>query len=123
MYIDYNPNPMHKRVGDCAVRAIAKATKQTWAEAYIGIVLQGYLDCNMPSANSVWGDYLKKKGFTRKPVAEGITVARFAHEHSDGIYVLALNNHVVTIVCGNIYDSWDCSDEVVIYYWEAEEHE
>lgn len=28
MYIEYNPNPKQKRVGDCVIRAICKATEQ-----------------------------------------------------------------------------------------------
>ena len=33
-YIYENPNPMGKRVGDCAIRAIAIAEGLTWDEAY-----------------------------------------------------------------------------------------
>ena len=118
MYIYFNPNPKGTRVGDCAVRAVALATNQDWRQAYIGIALQGYTDCNMPSANTVWGEYLRRHGFERRPVADDTTVARFADGHREGVYVLALPDHVVTIKDGNVYDSWDSSRETVIYYWE-----
>jgi len=48
-----NPNPKRKSVGDCTVRAISIALKKTWEEAYIDLCLQGYIMCDMPSANHV----------------------------------------------------------------------
>ena len=30
MYIEYNPNPVAVKVGDCSVRAIAKALNMGW---------------------------------------------------------------------------------------------
>ena len=32
-WIEYNPNPRRNRVGDCAIRAVAKATDQDWEMA------------------------------------------------------------------------------------------
>ena len=58
-YASYNPNPTKKQVGDCAVRAIAKATGQSWAEAYSALALQGYWMGDLPNANSVWGAYFR----------------------------------------------------------------
>ena len=39
-WIEYNPNPRRNRVGDCAIRAIAKATDQDWEMAYTGLNMQ-----------------------------------------------------------------------------------
>ena len=41
-WIEYNPNPRRNRVGDCAIRAIAKATDQDWEMAYTGLCVKGY---------------------------------------------------------------------------------
>ena len=41
-WIEYNPNPRRNRVGDCAIRAIAKATDQEWEMAYTGLYVKGY---------------------------------------------------------------------------------
>ena len=54
----FNPNPAGQKVGDCTVRAIAKATGKSWDEVYIGLCLQGLIMGDLPSANSVWGAYL-----------------------------------------------------------------
>lgn len=121
MYRQYNPNPHGARVGDCTVRAITCATDQTWDETYIYLCLYGLITGDMPSANSVWGAYLKEKGFHRKVIPchypECYTVRTFTKEHPKGTYILALNGHVVAVKDGWYYDSWDSGDEIPIYYW------
>lgn len=125
MFREYNPNPVAARVGDCAVRAVAKATGQTWEEVYIGLTLLGYLMGDMPNANSVWGAYLRKHRFTRhilpNECPECYTVRDFAHDHSDGVYVVAVSNHVVAVCGGDVFDSWDSSGEIPTFYWERGE--
>ena len=58
-FIFFNPNPAGKFVGDCVIRAISKATGQSWEKTYIGIVEKGLNMRDMPSANRVWAAYLK----------------------------------------------------------------
>lgn len=125
MFIEYNANPLGKQVGDCVIRAISKATNQDWATTYLGIVMQGYILCDMPSANNVWGAYLKQKGFVRHMIPDTCpdcyTVKDFCEEHPKGIFLLALSKHVVVIIDGNHYDSWDSGNESPIYYFERNE--
>ena len=42
MFREYNPNPISRRVGDCAVRAVAKALDTDWESAYLMLVANGY---------------------------------------------------------------------------------
>lgn len=123
-FVKYNPNPLRARVGDCTVRAISKALEQDWEKTYIGIVLEGFLLADMPSANHVWGSYLQKHGFCRKPVFDGdkkdYTVAAFCREHPEGVYILALDGHVVCVSDGDWFDTWDCGEEEPLYYWTKE---
>lgn len=123
MHISYNPNPESSRVGDCVIRAIAKATNQSWKDTYIAIALQGYIMHDMPSANRVWGAYLRSKGFQQRHIEcndpDSYTVANFAADNPNGIYILALSGHVVCICNGDWYDTWDSGGETPIYYWEA----
>lgn len=122
MYNHYNPNPARKSVGDCTVRAIAKATGQGWYETYIQLCMQGLALADMPTANHVWGAYLRKMNFERNVIPntcpDCYTVADFAAEHPNGIYLLALPSHVVCIENGDWYDTWDSGGETPIYYWE-----
>lgn len=68
-YIQHNENPAGRNVGDCTVRAIAKGLGQSWEETYVGIALQGYVMRDMPSANHVWGSYLRSHGFAQDKIA------------------------------------------------------
>lgn len=120
----YNPNPSGKNVGDCVVRAISKAIGQPWEKTYIGLCVQGLMDSDLPSANAVWGNYLREIGFRRHIVPDTCpdcyTVADFAEAHPVGTYILALSGHVVCVEDGTIFDSWDSSNEVVLYFWVKE---
>lgn len=122
MWREYNPNPAGKRVGDCTVRALAKALGQDWETAYSGMAVQGYRLGDMPSANHVWGAYLRQNGFVRRIIPDECpdcyTVADFCRDHPFGTYILALNGHVVAVENGDYYDSWDSGDEIPVYYWE-----
>lgn len=124
MYIKYNANPAGKNAGDCTIRALCLALNQSWEETYAGVAVEGLRLYDMPSANHVWGAYLRGKGFTREMIpderGEGYTVANFCKDNPRGIYVLALSGHVVGVIDGNYYDTWDSGNEIPIYFWKKE---
>lgn len=121
-FVFYNKNPKGKQVGDCTVRAISKATGQSWEDTYIGMAITGLIMGDLPNANSVWGAYLREKGFKRTMIPDMCpdcySVAEFSEDHPRGTYVLALQNHVVCVIDGNYYDAWDSGDEIPLFYWE-----
>lgn len=115
-----NPNPYGNRVGDCVVRGIAILTGCSWERAYLDIAVQGFIMGDMPSANAVWGAFLKRKGYKQYLISDDITVADFARQHSRGAYLLGSGTHVVTVVNGDYCDTWDSGDEMPIYYFYKE---
>lgn len=121
MWIEYNPNPVGRKVGDCAVRAIAKALNVNWDTAFDIIAENAKLMGDMPSSDSVWGAVLRENGFYRKAIPnycpDCFTAEDFCRNFPDGTYVLGFGGHVATVVNGNLYDSWNSSDEVPAYYW------
>ncbi len=125
MWIKYNANPINIRVGDCTVRAISKALNQSWEQTYIDLFLQGFLMCDMPSANAVWGAYLRKKKFSRYIISDQCpdcyTVSDFCRDNPNGTYILALSGHVIAVIDGNYYDTWDSGGEIPIYFWRKKE--
>lgn len=125
MYVNYNANPMGTRISDCTVRAISKLTGQPWESVYMDLCLEGLIMKDMPSANVVWGSYLRRNGYRRFALPDTCpdcyTVAEFANDHPEGRYLLALNGHVVCVESGNWMDTWDSGSEVVYYYWTKEE--
>lgn len=124
-YSYYNPNPKAAKVGDCAIRAVSKATGRDWYTTYLWIVIYGFMMCDMPSSNAVWGAYLRKRGFVREIIPnecpDCYTVSDFCAEHPHGTYVIAVKNHVVTVIDGIIYDTWDSSGEIPLYYFRKGE--
>lgn len=125
MFVEYNPNPYNRRVGDCAVRAVAKALNEDWDTAFTRLIISAYEMGDMPSSDSVWGATLRKNGFRRETIPNDCpncyTVSEFAEAHPTGTYVLALGGHVLAVDDGNIYDSWDSSNEIPQYYYTKEE--
>lgn len=116
-----NPNPKNARVGDCVIRAIAIATGRPWAEIYTELAAYGFMLCDMPSSNAVWGAYLKDQGYERNVVIDTCpdcyTVKDFCHDNPHGTFILGTGTHAVAVINGNYCDTWDSGDEVPIYYW------
>lgn len=124
MWIKYNPNPVAARVGDCAVRAVAKALDTTWETAYALIAKNGFIMGDIMSSNNVWGSVLRQHGFYRHTIPnecpDCYTIEDFCKDHPKGVYVLGLQNHTVAIEDGNYFDTWPSGNETVIYYWSKE---
>lgn len=124
-YSFFNPNPHSRSVGDCTVRALAKALNQTWEATYAGLALEGFIQGDLPNADTVWMKYLKERGFKRywlpDECPDCYTVELFAEDHPEGTFVVSMpGNHVVTVADGVIYDSWNSGREVPTYYFEKE---
>lgn len=123
-FIYYNPNPERKTVGDCTVRAISKILNVPWEDAYLGICVAGLFSHDVPSSNAVWGSYLKSLGFKMTllpnicPVC--YTVKDFARDNPNGTYLVNTDRHVIAVVDGDYYDTWDSGDEIVNFYWTKE---
>ena len=117
----YNPSPVGRNVGDCSVRAVAKALDTDWETAYALIAMNGYLMADMPSSNAVWGAVLRQNGFSRYAIPstcpDCYTIGDFADENPHGVYVVGTGNHVCTIKDGVVFDSWDSRSEIPQYYW------
>lgn len=125
MWIKYNPNPTGRMVGDCAVRAVSAALGVDWETAYTMVSDAGYAMGDMPSSDSVWGAVLRQNGFYRKAVPntcpDCYTVRDFARDHRSGVYVLGFGGHVATLIDGDLFDSWDSSEEIPVYVWYRKE--
>lgn len=119
---NYNPNPAGRIVGDCAVRALTKALGVDWETAFATLARNAFNMADMPSSNGVIAATLRQNGFSRETIPntcpDCYTVGQFADDHPNGTYVVGTGNHLVTISDGWIWDAWDSSGEVPIYYWE-----
>lgn len=129
-WIYFNLNPRKKRTGDCVVRAIAFVTDQSWDDTYWELADKGFDLAEMPSWNATWVALLKDKGFRRRIIPDSCpdcyTVEDFCRDYPHGKYVLFIPysseqaGHVVAVENGNVYDTWDSSQEIPLVYWEKE---
>lgn len=123
-----NVNPASKRTGDCVVRACAVAIGQSWDRTYRELCDMGFYRKEMPSWNSTWWAYLKRKGFRRRVIPDTCpdcyTVGDFAMEHPRGAYVLYIpessegSGHAVAVKEGWVIDTWDSTREIPLAYFE-----
>lgn len=124
-YEFYNPNPDSPYRGDCVIRALCKALDKPWEYIYVELCVQGFAMHDLPNSDTVWGSYLRSKGFERFIVPntcpDCYTISDFAADHPAGTYVLGTGTHAVTIRDGIIYDTMDTSNEIPIYYYSREE--
>lgn len=120
-FVQYNANPYDKLVIDCTVRAMSKFLDVDWDTCYIGLCVEGFVIKNMQNANEVWHAYLKDLGYTPKTIPnmcpDCYTVEDFCTDHPVGTFLLATGDHVVCVIDGNYYDTWDSGKAVPIYYW------
>lgn len=126
-FVEWNPNPVGRRVGDCAVRAISKALDVDWETAYVMIASNGFSMGDMPSSDSVWGATLRQHGFYRMSIPDTCpdcySVIDFCNDNPKGTFVLGFGGHVATIVDGDLYDSWDSSSEIPQFVWYRKDGE
>lgn len=125
MFIYFNANPVLNIVEDCVVRAISVLTNRPWEVVHDDICYKSGLMYDMPESNAVWGAYLKDLGYVRGELPDTCpicyTVLEFCKDHPKGKYLVATGSHVVAVVNGDYYDTWDSGDEVLVYYWRKGE--
>lgn len=122
MFRYINVNPDSNKVDDCVVRAIALAMNCDWDDIYNDLCLMGKELKAMPSTNFVWDAYLRRNGFHRYIIPNGCpacyTIRQFCKDYPYGNYILATGSHVIAVIDGDFYDTWDSGNEVPIWYYE-----
>lgn len=93
-----------------------------WDSAYVLLVSKGLELKVMPDKPSVIHSVLREHGYHRNVVPDSCpdcyTVEEFCRDHPVGKFVVASDSHVVAVIDGDIYDTWDSSSEIPQYYWE-----
>ena len=124
MWIEYNPNPLGLRVGDCVIRAISKALDMPWEKTYIDLCVQGFMMGDLPNSNAIFNAYLRHKGFKRHTIEDCpdcYSVEDFCQDHPKGVYVIGTGSHAVCVCDGCVFDAWNSLRETPVYYFEKGE--
>lgn len=124
-YYQPNDKDLKDKVGDCQVRALSKALGLTWVEAFdltipICRELQTYTIFDGDLAKTK--EAMKTLGFSYTGVSNRNgeirpTVESFAKEHPTGIYIVKVAHHVVAVVDGFFYDTWDSGSKSLYGYY------
>lgn len=116
---------MARSVGDCAIRAVSRALGVDWETAYALTAAAGFGMGNLQNGDEVWGAVLRNNGYYREAIPNSCpdcyTVAEFAEDHPNGVYVLSTGNHAVCVENGDWYDTWDSGNEMPQYFFYRKE--
>ena len=111
---------------DCVFRTITKLFNVSWLDAFDSLIPYAReIQCN-PNNKKCYEKYLLDHGYTyhgisNKKGSKRPTVQSFSSDHKIGKYFLNLANHVVAVVDGKYYDTWDCGECCLYGYYELEE--
>lgn len=133
MFIRVNENPFGLDVGDCVIRAISTALNYNWFMVHDELSFLSRQMADMPSSNRVWKEYLRQKGLKEELIDNScpncLTVERFCRQHPKGRFVLSTceytlanqivvtGSHVVAVIDGDYYDTWDSGADVPLSYF------
>ena len=141
-YKYYNANTRNNNVGDCVKRAISLALGRDYDEVSAELnKLKRSLNVDAFNVPYVYSRYLRKFNVVPKnlnPTAENsVTESEFAKAYPSGTYILEVgkaklssysrfktyvpSNHLVAVIDGDIYDSWDSSDDIVHVVYKVKE--
>lgn len=125
-YYQPNKKDLKDEVGDCQIRAFSKVLNLTWLEAFDMTIpicreLQTYtiFDCDLKKTKKA----MDKLGFSyigisNKKGSKRPTVDGFAKDHPTGRYIVTIAHHVVAVVDGKYYDTWDSGEKSLYGYYE-----
>ena len=121
-YIYYNANPVRRSHGDCVSRALSKVLDMSWEEVAIDLSMMMVTEKDIVSSNALWGKYLMLNGFRRGILPDTCpncyTLKDFCLDFPVGTFVVATGSHVIAVINGDYFDTFDSGDEVVTYYFE-----
>ena len=120
-HVYYNANPAHKETTDCIIRALAVAFDKKWIEVFDELSTIARENFESLGSKEVYSKYLERQGAeyikTMEKGKKRLSGEDFARQYKSGIYILRMANHLTVCVGGVIYDTWDCSGEIVYNAW------
>lgn len=133
----FNPNPKQRYTrdgkpmkwhkGDCHIRAVAKALDISWKDTLKLEYEEAMRQCDAVGSNKVIDAVLQQNGFKKGRIRqEWVNVHHRRPTFrellnvdmwKDKVIVGYLTRHIATAVNQTVYDTWDCSNEVLWSFW------
>ena len=115
MFSFYNANPLGRRVNDCTVRAISRATGRSWDDIYrelSGFAQHlGVMPDNVFYIDAYLSEHFKKVYYCKH--CNQITVGEFVERNPYGTFLITMSGHITCAEDGVIYDTFDPSERFV----------
>lgn len=115
MFSFYNANPLGRRVNDCTIRAISRATGRSWDDIYrelSGFAQHlGVMPDNVFYIDAYLSEHFKKVYYCKH--CNQITVGEFVERNPYGTFLITMSGHITCAEDGVIYDTFDPSERFV----------
>lgn len=133
-FVNYNANPQGRNEGDCTIRALSLAYNLSYANVKSDLISLGNKNKSkfntFPTINAFMEKHRFKKYLNNEDGSINVsTVENFAKKYHHGNYVVRCSDrskqdmshafHLVAVIDGKIYDTWDSADYFVIDAWEV----
>ena len=118
-FIYHNVNPDGQKASDCVTRAISLGSGYSYPAVRRKLYHSAKLfDCdklNVDCYCHLLEDVMKFP----QVQTYGLSVGEFADTHPYGTYLVRMENHISTIIDGNVYDIFDCRDMILSHAWKV----
>lgn len=129
VYFQPNKKDVKDKVGDCQIRALANALGKTWVEVFDLITpicreqqVMDIFSCDLNKTKDALASLgFQYTGVSNKKGTKRPTVDSFAKDHKTGTYIASVAHHVVAVVDGKYYDTWDSGRCCLYGYYELTE--
>lgn len=126
----YNANPKGKYTGDCVVRALCTALEESYEKVSRDLLENALRTGYSFASKDNFDNYLKSRGWVKQPqprkddntkyTGEEFCLEIQSHRNWYNPQIIANigGGHVVAIMFGEVYDTWDSTDGCIGNYWE-----
>ncbi|MBR4533900.1 MAG: hypothetical protein IKO85_05085 [Bacteroidaceae bacterium] len=121
-YYQPNDKDIKDTFGDCVIRALTKAENLSWVDVFDELTpIARELQC-MPNGKPCYEEFLKRRGYeyvgvSNKRGTKRPTVSSFTLAHRQGVFIARVAHHIVAVVDGRFYDTWDSGQKSLYGYW------
>lgn len=104
-------------IGDCVIRAISTALDKSYTDILYQLYsISNYFNCDMLVKDCyiiLLNDYYGLKCYK----GMGKSAKEIANDFKDKKLILRTEGHVLCAKYGDIYDTWDSSNEIIDIFW------
>ena len=119
-YIYYNRNPKKETLPDCVTRAISTALNLDYYEVQDMLLANGeYYSCDQLCV-ACYEKLLTLDLGLEQYYGNGKSVQEIAYDFQDNILLLRVDGHLTCSLYGNVYDIFNCTNEIVTHFWVVE---